>query len=172
MTNYLIRNGHRRIAYVGNIYSTSSIQDRYLGYYKSLLEHGMQLDHSLILSDRDDKGKFIDIALPDPLPTAFVCNCDQIAYLLVDKLKLNGYSIPEDCSVVGFDNDIYATLTSPQLTTVEVDIEQMAKSAVKFIMDKIENPHRKFGRVMVQGNIIYRQSARQIDAEAREITST
>ncbi|GIP57708.1 substrate-binding domain-containing protein [Paenibacillus woosongensis] len=172
MTNYLIRNGHRRIAYVGNIYSTSSIQDRYLGYYKSLLEHGMQLDHSLILSDRDDKGKFIDIALPDPLPTAFVCNCDQIAYLLVDKLKLNGYSIPEDCSVVGFDNDIYATLTSPQLTTVEVDIEQMAKSAVKFIMDKIENPHRKFGRVMVQGNIIYRQSARQIDAEDREISST
>ncbi|MNI68741.1 hypothetical protein D3C73_1244510 [compost metagenome] len=65
--------------------------------------------------------------------------------------------------MVGFDNDIYATLANPQLTTVEVDIQEMARAAVKSIMDKVSNPNRRNGRVLVQGNIIYRDSVRKID---------
>lgn len=162
LTNYLIQNGHRDIAYVGNVYSTSSIQDRFLGYYKSLLEHGLKFEDRLLLNDRDERGYYIDIELPDNLPTAFVCNCDQVAYNLCERLTEAGYRIPEDCSVVGFDNDIYATLNSPPLTTVEVDIEQMARTAVKAIMDKVSNPNRRNGRVLVQGKIIYRNSVRNL----------
>lgn len=158
ITNYLISHGHRKIAYVGNIYSTSSIQDRYLGYYKSLLEHSIMLNEKWILPDRDERGKFIDIQLPEEMPTAFVCNCDQIAYLLIEQLKTQGYRVPDDCSVVGFDNDIFATLTTPKLTTMEVDFTQMSKIAVKYIMDKITSPEHKLGRVLVQGNIIFRDS--------------
>lgn len=162
LTNYLIQNGHRDIAYVGNVHSTSSIQDRFLGYYKSLLEHGLKFEERLLLNDRDERGYYIDIELPDRMPTAFVCNCDQVAYNLCERLRGAGYRIPDDCSVVGFDNDIYATLNSPQLTTVEVDIEQMARTAVKSIMDKVSNPNRRNGRVLVHGKIIYRQSVRNI----------
>lgn len=162
LTNYLIQNGHRDIAYVGNVYSTSSIQDRFLGYYKSLLEHGLKFEDRLLLNDRDERGYYIDIELPDILPTAFVCNCDQVAYNLCERLTEAGYRIPEDCSVVGFDNDIYATLNSPPLTTVEVDIEQMARTAVKAIMEKVSNPNRRNGRVLVQGKIIYRNSVRNL----------
>ncbi|MNJ57213.1 putative HTH-type transcriptional repressor ExuR [compost metagenome] len=92
------------------------------------------------------------------MPTAFVCNCDQIAYLLIEQLKAQGYLVPDDCSVVGFDNDIFATLTTPKLTTMEVDFTQMSKIAVKYIMDKISSPEHKLGRVLVQGNIIFRDS--------------
>lgn len=162
ITNYLIQNNHKRIAYVGNIYSTSSIQDRFLGYYKSLLEHGLVLDPNLILNDRDERGTYIDIVIPEETPTAFVCNCDQVAYNLYDRLNALGYRIPEDFSVVGFDNDIYATLTTPKLTTVEVDIEKMAQLALKTIMDKITNPDHTNGRVQVQGKIIYRDSVRTL----------
>lgn len=163
ITNYLIRNGHKNIAYVGNIHSTSSIQDRFLGYYKSLLEHNIPLKNEYILNDRDERGKYIDIQIPEQLPSAFVCNCDQVAYLLTDKLKALGYSIPADCSVVGFDNDIYATLAVPNLTTVEVDIEQMATTSVNSIMQKVTNPNKRFGRVLVQGKIIYRDSVGNLD---------
>ncbi|MBB5325713.1 LacI family transcriptional regulator [Anoxybacillus tepidamans] len=163
ITNYLIKNGHRKIAYVGNIYSTSSIQDRFLGYFKSLLEHRIKLNEKFIINDRDERGKYIDIELPDELPTAFVCNCDQVAHNLVTKLKKLGYSVPDDFSVVGFDNDIYATITDPPLTTVEVDIEEMAKTAVQFIIGKIKNKHRKFGRVQIKGRIIYRDSVKNIE---------
>ncbi|MNO15399.1 HTH-type transcriptional repressor CytR [compost metagenome] len=168
ITNYLIQCGHRDIAFVGNIYSTSSIQDRFLGYYKSLLEHGMALNERLLLNDRDEHGAYIDIELPEQMPTAFVCNCDQVAYIFGERLNNMGYRVPDDCSIVGFDNDVYATLANPPLTTVEVDIEQMARSAVKAIMDKVSNPHRRIGRMLVQGKIIYRNSVKTLHTEPAE----
>lgn len=171
ITNYLIQQGHRDIAYVGNLFSTSSIQDRFLGYYKSLLEHKIHLRQEYIISDRDDEGVFIDFELPEKLPTAFVCNCDQVAHLLMERLQRDGYRIPEDFSVVGFDNDIYATLTKPELTTVEVDIDEMAKTAVKFICEKMEKSEVMFGRVAVKGKIIYRDSVRELnDSKSRDIS--
>lgn len=65
LTNYLVQQGHRNIAYVGNLYSTSSIQDRFLGYYKSLLEHRLPMNPDLVLNDRDERGTFIEIDLPE-----------------------------------------------------------------------------------------------------------
>lgn len=162
LTNYLIKQGHRDIAYVGNLFSTSSIQDRFLGYYKSLLEHKIHLKQEYVISDRDDRGEYIEFDFPDQLPTAFVCNCDQVAHLLIDRLQKNGYKVPDDFSVVGFDNDIYATLSSPSLTTVEVDIEEMAKTAVKFICEKMDNPSAEFGRIAIKGKIIFRESVRKV----------
>ncbi|KKI92408.1 transcriptional regulator [Bacillus sp. SA1-12] len=163
MTNYLMQNGHREIAFVGNLYSTSSIQDRFLGFYKSLLEHKIELKQDYILNDRDEKGAFIDIKLPDKLPTAFVCNCDQVAHNLVHKLTKLGYNIPRDFSVVGFDNDIYATITEPGLTTVEVDTKEMANNAVNFVLEKIKDPSKSFGRILVKGKIVYRNSVKKIE---------
>lgn len=163
ITNYLVRNGHKKIAFVGNIYATSSIQDRFLGYYKSLLEHRMKLNKDYIISDRDEDGKFIDLQIPDNLPTAFVCNCDRVAYNLINKLKTLGLSIPKDCSVVGFDNDIFASISEPKITTVEVNVEEMAKTAAKFIIEKVKGDDKKYGRVMVKGRIVYRDSVEKIE---------
>lgn len=158
ITNYLIHSGHKEIGYVGNLFSTSSIQDRFLGYYKSLLEHKIKLNNKYVIDDRDEHGAFIEMELPEKLPTAFVCNCDQVAHLLIQKLTSKGYSVPEDCSIVGFDNDIYATISTPKLTTVEVDIEEMAKNAVRAICAKLDNAEASIGRVSVKGKIIYRDS--------------
>ncbi|MDN4526675.1 substrate-binding domain-containing protein [Fictibacillus fluitans] len=158
MTNYLIRNGHQKIAFVGNVHATSSIQDRFLGYYKSLLEHKIELNQDYVIKDRDEAGRYIDIVLPDEMPTAFVCNNDEIAYNLMTVLQNNGYKVPEDCSVAGFDNSIFATLTNPPLTTVEVDTEEMSRVAVKFILEKLNNPDKKYGRTFIKGDIIHRES--------------
>ena len=158
LTNYLIGKGHKEIGYVGNLYATSSIQDRFLGYYKSLLEHRLERNDNYVLNDRNEEGEFIDIELPDPMPTAFVCNCDQAARLLINKLLSHGYQVPKDVSVVGFDNDTYATIGFPGLTTVAVDVEEMARTAVQFMHEKVNDPSKKFGRVQVRGRIIYRDS--------------
>ncbi len=162
LTNYLISNGHREIAYVGNLHATSSIQDRFLGYYKSLLEHQIPLNNDYIINDRDENGKFIDLFLPAQIPSAFVCNCDQIAYNLINKLKTSGYKVPEDCSVVGFDNDIFATISEPQITTVEVNIKEMANTVVRYMIEKVTDGNKKYGRVLIKGKIIYRDSVKTI----------
>lgn len=160
ITNYLIKNGHRNIAFVGNVYSTSSIQDRFLGYYKSLLEHRIEIRNDYVIKDRDESGKYIDIDFPKDMPTAFVCNNDEVAYNVINALQKKGYNVPEDCSVVGFDNSIFATLTEPLLTTIEVDMDKMSKVAVKLILEKLKNPNKKFGRTLVEGKIIYRDSVK------------
>ncbi|ADU29634.1 substrate-binding domain-containing protein [Evansella cellulosilytica] len=162
ITNYLINAGHKDIAFVGNIYSTSSIQDRYLGYYKSLLEHRISLNHDYVIFDRNEKGEYIEFELPDPLPTSFVCNCDEVAYNLINKLEKLGYSVPDDFSIVGFDNDIYASISEPKLTTVAVDVEMMSKTAVDLVIEKIFDKDKTSGRVLVKGNIIYRDSVKTI----------
>lgn len=165
ITNYLIKNGHRDIAFVGNIYATSSIQDRFLGFYKSLLEHGEKLKEEYVICDRDEHGRYIELVFPKNMPTAFVCNCDEVAHNLILKLKEMGYTVPNDFSVVGFDNDIYATISSPQITTVEVDVEEMALTAIRFILSKIKKENKSFGRVLIKGRIVYRQSVRAINKD-------
>ena len=78
ITNYLFRKGHRDIAFVGNIHTTMSIMDRFLGYEKSLISHGIKLREDWIISDREsERVSYEDITLPEQMPTAFVCNCDQ-----------------------------------------------------------------------------------------------
>lgn len=162
VTNHLIKNGHREIAFVGNVYATSSIQDRFLGYYKSLLEHGAILRPQYVINDRNTQGDFVGLVLPHPLPTAFVCNCDRVARTLINKLKDLGFAVPADCSVVGFDHDIFATISSPRLTTVEVDMATMAKKAVEYILEKIKGRAGSHGRTLVKGRIIMGESVAEI----------
>lgn len=164
MTNYLIKNGHRNIAFVGNIHATSSIQDRYLGYAKSLIEHGIPVSNSYVLSDRElETGKWIPIEMPVVMPTAFVCNCDETAYMLINQLKNMGYKIPEDISVTGFDNSVYSELSDPSITTIEVNAAYMAKLAVEGLLQKIKKSSFSMGMLHVNGNIIFKNSVRSLN---------
>lgn len=162
ITHLLLERGHKKIGFVGNIYSTSSIQDRYLGYYKALLEKHFSLDKNYIISDRDGLGRLLEIQLPKNLPSAFVANCDQTAYKLIKKLKELNYRVPEDISVVSFDNSIYSTLSEPQITTVDNNIKQMVETAARIIIKKIVNPKLTYGRIFIKGKMILRDSAQPL----------
>ncbi len=162
LTLSLLKKGHREIGFVGNIYSTSSIQDRYLGYYKALLEWNLKPNDEYLISDRDGLGRLIDLKLPQKMPTAFVANCDKIAHKLNQTLNEHGYIVPDDVSVVGFDNSVYSTLTPVKITTVDNNIKEMVHTAVNIIVKKIKNPERKYGRILVEGKIIERESSKTI----------
>ena len=163
LTNHLISQGHRDIGFVGNIFSTTSILDRYLGFYKALLASGIETNKEWIIKDRSDDGVFIDFDLPKQMPTAFVCNCDEIAYIFIKKLKRLGYKIPKDISVVGYDNYIFANLSSPKLTTVEVDIDVMTEAAVNTVIRKIQGDNIFLGRKVISGKLIIRDSVAKIE---------
>lgn len=60
--------------------------------------------------------------------------------------------------MVGFDNDIYASITEPNLTTVEVDIDEMVAEAVKVIIKKVQGNKKCYGRQSVKGKIVKRDS--------------
>ena len=158
ITKYLISKGHTKIGFVGKLDATSSIMDRYIGYYRALLQNKIQLKEEWVLSDRDDRGKLCEVKLPEHMPTAFVCNCDEVAYKFILQLKKTGYLVPEDISVVGYDNYIYATLSNPQITTMEVNVDVMSEIAVNSIIKRIKNPDIEYGRKVVSGRIVVRDS--------------
>lgn len=162
ITNFLINIGHRKLAFVGSVKATSSIQDRYLGYMKSLMEHNIHVSSNYVLEDRDSSGMSIPIVLPVDMPTAFVCNCDDTAYHLIKQLKKEGYRVPQDISVTGFDNSVYSEMSDPKITTIEVNTAQMSALAVETILKKIENPTYSIGRMPVGGRIIYKNSVRSL----------
>jgi len=162
LTNYLIEKGHRKIGFVGSILQTSSILDRYVGYYKAMIQNQLTFEKEWIIEDRDKKGKFIEFKLPEKMPTAFVCNCDEVAYYFVQRLNKEGYRVPEDISVVGFDNYIYATLTKPQLTTFESNIDNMAENAVEAIIRKVRDKNYVLGRKVISGKLVIRDSVKDI----------
>ena len=100
--------------------------------------------------------------LPTEMPTAFFCNCDLTAGKLIQKLRANGYRIPEDISVVGFDNYIYPGMCDVGITTYEVDQPEMAKQAVKRLIKRIEKTPCKYGTHVVEGNIVIKDSVRRL----------
>lgn len=166
LTSHLIENGHRRIGFLGSISSTSSIQDRYLGYYKALLENRIPLRSDWVIGDRSNESDiFPEFALPSEMPTAFVCNCDETAYKLVNQLKNAGYSIPDDISVVGYDNHIYSTICNPRLTTIDVNSRVMSTEAVDIILHKIRDGNYRRGRTLVTGKLIRRESVKKLTQE-------
>lgn len=162
MTNYLFNMGHRDIAFVGNVLFTESITDRYFGYVKSLYEHGIEVNPKWILHDRNPQTGRSDcdfeMELPDKMPTAFVCNNDVAAAMLVRKLEQEGYRVPRDISVVGYDNYQPPGLCDVRITTYEVDMKEMAKHTIKKMIRKISNENYKPGVTVVNGKIIYKES--------------
>lgn len=163
LTNYLFDMGHRDIAFVGTPLATTSITDRYLGYQKSLMEHEQEVKPEWIIADRDVmSGSRIDadtkIRIPERMPTAFVCNCDLTAGHLINKLKAAGYRVPEDVSVVGFDNYIYPGICDVEITSYEVNMVEMARRTVRNIIKRIEDPSFQPGMFIVDGRLVYKDS--------------
>ncbi len=173
MTSYLLSLGHRRIGYVGTLLATSSIDDRYLGYVKALLQHGIRVNDAWIIQDRDRvSGKLLrsdQIGLPLPggregeeLPTAYFCNCDLTAYNLIEELAVKGLRVPEDISVVGFDNHLPGGIPDMGITTYEINAKTMVSRAVSRIFQKMDNPTFSGNVVVVGGSFIERNSAARI----------
>ena len=165
MTSYLFDMGHQKIAYVGNLLYTGSITDRFFGYSKAMLEHGFRTRDDWIIEDRDPQTGRTDagfeLKLPEEMPTAFACNCDLAASQVIKKLEEKGYKVPEDVSVIGFDNYLYPGLCDVGITTYEVDMKEMARKSINNMIKKISKEYYKQGITIVEGHIVLKNSVRR-----------
>ena len=163
LTSHLIRRGHREIGFVGNIKATSSIMDRFLGYYRAMLLNDLPVREEWIIPDRELTGGIMKpAALPEKLPTAFVCNCDMTAWMMIDLLQENGYRVPEDISVTGFDDFPAGSENEIPLSTFRIDTDGMIELAVKTLLERCSGEQKPFGRLVVGGQPVYRESETEI----------
>lgn len=173
MTKHLLQAGHREIMFVGSVEETSSILDRYYGYCRAMREAGILVTEKQVLPDRDAEGKIaISLAGLSKMPTAFACNCDATAYTLMKQLQKAGFSIPNDISIVGFDDFIFSELANPPITTYAVDINLMSKKGIRQLLARIKNPATPIRHIVVSGTMIHRKSVRNLPlAEPASLTS-
>lgn len=160
LTRMLLNAGIRKIGFVGNIRATSSIMDRYLGYRKALMERSLKIRQDWVIPDRDNNEYELYVNLPEEMPEAFVCNCDRAAGILIEKLRTNGYRVPEDVGVVGFDHFLMEKIPGLELTTYDVDMEAMAKVSVNTLLRKMNHTCFTPRLRVISGKIIHGNSFR------------
>ena len=134
-TEHLIRAGHRRIAHIAGESWGEAARGRLQGYKRALATHDIGFAPELVagpawtaITGREATLALLD--LPDP-PTAFFCFSDRVALGCYEALAIRGLRVPEDVSVIGFDNDDIAATLQPPLTTLVLPHDEMARWAVE-----------------------------------------
>lgn len=141
-TQYLIGLGHRRIGFVTGLMELNSAVDRLEGFRAALADAGLPVDSELIAKgDFWERGgfaaaqKLLDLARP---PTAIFASNDLEAFGVMDAARQRGLRIPEDLSVMGFDDIPQASLVYPALTTTRQPLDEMGRMAVKMLLEQLE----------------------------------
>ena len=131
-----------------------------------MLEHGQEVPADYVIDDRskDTRARCInyDFVLPKDMPTAFACNNDVTAIDLIGYLKRKGYRVPEDISIVGFDNYQVPGRGDLDITTYEVDIREMANKAIHVLLKKVSGERYKQGITIVEGRLVEKASVQQV----------
>jgi len=164
ITNYLIENGHRKI---GIVFSTLSSTERlrFEGYKKALADHDILFDPSIIVTDN---GPFIPnrylqyitkLLKQKEKITAIFAGHDRIALVFYSVAKEMGLSIPDDISIVGYDDLNFTTIN---LTTMHQPIYEMGQESMKLIMSRIQGKEREVQQIELKSYLVERNSVRQI----------
>jgi LacI family transcriptional regulator len=157
LTKLLIGAGHTAIAFIGSTSATTSILDRYMGFCKAMLEAG--LSYEAAIEDRNKNGTYIPLSLRADCYTAYVCNNDRLAGTVIRQLENCGLRVPDDISLVGFDNESKTITADVGVTSLEVNTTAMCDAALAFLIQHIENgayaPH---GRSFIDGTVVLKQS--------------
>lgn len=161
---HLINIGKKRIAIIKeNEYSYNS-ERRYAGYLRALKEHNIPIDEKIIISVDDislRQGKRMTNLLLSikNKPDAIFAITDSAAIGVIQTLKKFNIKIPEEIAVIGFSNSINSTIIEPMLTTIDQPGERMGATAVKYMIEEIENPNDIGNKTIeLKGNLIIRDS--------------
>lgn len=170
LVEYLYRKGHRKIGYLGSRVNIASFIERKESYFRALRKFGLH----------DMEPYCVDIGYPESnacdgllkllrdgiaTPTAYISENDVVAYGAVMALKAFGLRVPEDISVVGFDDRPICTLIEPTLTTVRIPRFRFGSEAVELLVNKIRQAAEKVEshvKVEVCVELIERESVRDI----------
>lgn len=142
-TNYLINQGHKKIAHIGGRVSSYTGSTRYEGYLRAMQTHGLAeyAETAALMNNltREDAVRSMTVLLErEDRPTAvFVCN-DNMALGVYEAVKMKNLKIPEDVSVIGYDDIEQAKTMDPPLTTVRQPIYEIGMASVKMITEIVE----------------------------------
>lgn len=167
-TELLITNGHTRIACLQGLHGSSPNEFRVRGYRKALAEHHIPIDESLIVGDSfSEQGGYIETKLllktrPDVKAILALSNVNALGAIraLVEEKR----RIPEDMSIISFDDTPYSAFLATPLTTVGQSYSEMGEVAVKLLFDQIQSARGlNSGGILLPTNLIVRKSVKRLE---------
>ena len=171
-TGHLLELGHRRIAHIAGPKGLGVSRERLDGYRLALSDHGVSFNESLVAEgDFSEDGGYRGIQellrVRVSFTALFAAN-DLSAIGAMTALREHGLQVPDDVSVVGFDDIHVASYTSPKLTTIRQPIYDMGRAAAKLLIDAREKKlSLKDKTAIFDGELVVRESTGQVSRKAR-----
>ncbi len=168
---HLISLGHTRIAFAGDLNATT-VEDRLSGMRDAIADAELPFIRSLVIDVSQDKAdvdkwiEFSESAIRELLsrperPSAIVCSCDAVAYAAVKAAGALGIAVPDDLSVIGYDDSPLAHMVTPALTTIRQPFEQMGHAALELLIKQTSRQaadHSPAAHRVLPVELIMRQS--------------
>ena len=163
-TEYLIHLGHQRIAFVTGDLMSQAARDRLEGYKCSMQKTGLTLQDDFILkgdySRKSARSAAERILQLSKRPTAVFVSSDDMAMEVVTVFMENNLNVPDDISVIGFDDDPVCLYGPVALTTMRQPLREMAQAAVKELYLKMQDTNRENNRIVLSAELIIRDSVK------------
>ncbi|WP_424769399.1 LacI family DNA-binding transcriptional regulator [Paenibacillus sp. sgz302251] len=161
-TKHLIDLGHKRIAVISGLFNSNPSRERFNGYYQAIMDNQLDFDPALIKTGdwEFDSGHRLTSELLSTVqkPTAILAMNDNMAAGAIDACKNKGLRVPEDISVIGFDDREFSSYISPRLTTMKLPLHEMGTEAMSSIMDILAGNESAIRNKKLKCTLIQRQS--------------
>ncbi|MEH7082159.1 LacI family DNA-binding transcriptional regulator [Neobacillus drentensis] len=157
---HLIQLGHRDIAFVGDIEFSPSYQERFEGYLLAFKKYGLTPKEDFMFTNaKENQGdihSFLDTLQDEP--SAWFCVNDGLGFLGTSVLQQRGFKVPEDVSVCCFDNGQLSQISTPKITTMDIDLNYFGKKAVEQLCWRMENKDEPIHEILLPTKLIIRES--------------
>ena len=165
-TEYLISKGHQKIGFIGKDPTLTFSVDRKSGYRLALMNHDIPVNPSYCIDLSKKRRNYFQEILtylqqPDR-PTAVVVSDDIIAFTLKQVCYELGLRVPDDLSIIGFNNSMVAKMSAPPLTSIDVNSFQLGIEAASQIINHIENPNLMATKIIVPHQLVERDSCKEL----------
>lgn len=160
-TKFLINKGHKKIGFVSRFEGNDLLTERFNGYKDALKSANIELTPDLILDFEPtyDGGILAGKNIADNKEiTAVVTTADICAIGILEGARLSGISVPEELSVIGYDNLLVSTFTTPKITTIDQHINLKGEKAIELLFDRLNNENKLPNKIVIDVDLVERQS--------------
>lgn len=174
-TEYLIKLGHRKIAFISGPISYKASIDRLTGSKDAFKTYGLEWDDRVVkyCKEWDQESGYkeaLELLSTGIIPTAIVAGNDLIAVGVMDAIRNAGLKVPEDISIIGYDNREVCEYIRPRLTTIKLPLVEIGRKSAEVLIKSINNRNQDMESLFsIRGRLIIRDSCSSINSSHKEV---
>ncbi|RLQ96891.1 LacI family DNA-binding transcriptional regulator [Falsibacillus albus] len=157
---HLIEDGHKEIAFIGDVEKSPSYQERLEGYSLALKRHNLVMNPDYIYSSiKEEQPNIFEIIFQSKeLPTAWFCVNDGFGFHVLSGLQQKGISVPDEAAVCSFDNGQLSQISTPKITTMDIDLNYFGRKSVEQLLWRMDHKDEPFQEILLSPELLVRGS--------------